>query len=150
MRAALSVGFDIMSNGEIYSIGGLSTSRSSIGQPTIPAGPFPWFSEYGIGREFCNATDASQRSPCHLDSVRREAILGRMTNDIITLVANVDLTLSFIVGLVFGIAQFRAGTRDRRDRLTLKALQNFQSRDFAELLPHFDDCISNALQWQTL
>ena len=56
------------------------------------------------------------------------------TNDIITLVANVALSLSFIVGLIFGIAQVRAAARDRRDRLTLEALRNFQSREFAELL----------------
>jgi len=59
-----------------------------------------------------------------------------MTNDIISLVANVALALSFIVGLIFGIAQVRAAARDRRDRLTLEALRNFQSRDFAELLQY--------------
>ncbi|MGA2765928.1 MAG: hypothetical protein ABSG17_21515 [Spirochaetia bacterium] len=59
-----------------------------------------------------------------------------MTNDIISLVANVALALSFIVGLVFGIAQVRAAARDRRDRLTIEALRNFQSRDFAELLQY--------------
>ena len=59
-----------------------------------------------------------------------------MTNDIITLVANVALALSFIVGLIFGIVQVRAAARDRRDRLTLEALRNFQSREFAELLQY--------------
>ena len=57
-----------------------------------------------------------------------------MTSDIITLTANVALALSFTVGLIFGIAQVRAAARDRRDRLTLEALRNFQSREFAELL----------------
>jgi hypothetical protein len=56
--------------------------------------------------------------------------------DVVTLVANVALALSFIVGLVFGIAQVRAAARDRRDRLTLEALRNFQSRDFAELMQY--------------
>jgi len=72
-----------------------------------------------------------------LESGRTAAILGApMTNDIISLVANVALALSFIVGLVFGIAQVRAAARDRRDRLTIEALRNFQSRDFAELLQY--------------
>jgi hypothetical protein len=57
-------------------------------------------------------------------------------NDIIGLVANVALTLSFIIGLAFGIAQVRAAARDRRDRLTLEALRNFQSRDFAEQMQY--------------
>jgi len=56
--------------------------------------------------------------------------------DLVTLVANVALALSFIVGLIFGIAQVRAAARDRRDRLTLEALRNFQSRNFAELMQY--------------
>ncbi len=59
-----------------------------------------------------------------------------MTNDMITLVANLALALSFVVGLVFGIAQVRAAARDRRERLTLEELRNFQSRDFAELMQY--------------
>jgi hypothetical protein len=59
-----------------------------------------------------------------------------MTSDVITLIANVALALSFIVGLVFGIAQVRAAARDRRDRLTLETLRNYQSRDFAELMQY--------------
>ena len=54
--------------------------------------------------------------------------------DIITLVANIALTLSFVIGLIFGIAQVRAASRDRRERLTLDALRNFQTREFAELI----------------
>jgi len=54
-------------------------------------------------------------------------------NEIITLVANLALTLSFIVALVFGIAQVKTAARDRRERLTLEALRNFQTREFAEL-----------------
>ena len=52
--------------------------------------------------------------------------------DIITIVANLALTLSLIVAVIFGIAQVRAGARDRRERLTLETLRNFQSREFAE------------------
>jgi len=56
--------------------------------------------------------------------------------DIITVLANLALTLSFVVALIFGIVQVRAAARDRRERLALDALRNFQSREFAELL-HF-------------
>src|SRR5215470_9262825 len=56
--------------------------------------------------------------------------------DIITTSANVALALSLIVAVVFGIAQVRAAARDRRERLTLEALRNFQTREFAELI-HF-------------
>jgi hypothetical protein len=59
-----------------------------------------------------------------------------MTGDLIGLIANVALALSFIVGLIFGIAQVRAAARDRRDRLTLEALRNYQSREFAELIQY--------------
>jgi hypothetical protein len=57
-----------------------------------------------------------------------------MTSELITLIANLALTLSFIVALVFGIAQVQAATRDRRERLTLETLRNFQTREFAELI----------------
>jgi hypothetical protein len=57
-----------------------------------------------------------------------------MTNELITLIANLALTFSFIVALIFGIAQVKAAARDRRERLTLDALRNFQSREFAELI----------------
>jgi hypothetical protein len=59
-----------------------------------------------------------------------------MTNEIIAVVANVALALSFVVALIFGIAQVRAASRDRRERLTLETLENFQTREFAELI-HF-------------
>ena len=55
-------------------------------------------------------------------------------NDIISLIANLALTLSLIVGVVFGIAQVRAAARDRRERLTLESLRHFQSREFSELM----------------
>jgi hypothetical protein len=57
-----------------------------------------------------------------------------MTNDIIALIANVALALSFIVALVFGIAQVKAAARDRRERLTLETLRDFQSHEFAGLM----------------
>src|SRR5436305_3555052 len=57
-----------------------------------------------------------------------------MSGDLITLIANVALTLSFIVALVFGVAQVKAAARDRRERLTLETLRNFQTHEFAELL----------------
>jgi hypothetical protein len=59
-----------------------------------------------------------------------------MTSEIIALIANLALALSFIVALIFGIAQVKAAARDRRERLTLEALRNFQTREFAELI-HF-------------
>src|ERR1700681_3965647 len=57
-------------------------------------------------------------------------------NDIITAVANVAIALTFVAGLVFGLAQVRAAARDRRERLTLGALRNFQTREFAALIYH--------------
>lgn len=57
-----------------------------------------------------------------------------MTNDLITLIANIALALSVIVALIFGIAQVRAAARDRRERLTLETLRNFHIREFAELM----------------
>ena len=57
-----------------------------------------------------------------------------MTNDFITLLANVSLALSFIVALVFGITQTKAAARDRRERLTLETLRAVQTREFAELI----------------
>ena len=57
-----------------------------------------------------------------------------MENELISVIANLALAFSFIVGLVFGIAQVKAAARDRRERLTLETLRNFQSREFAELM----------------
>jgi hypothetical protein len=57
-------------------------------------------------------------------------------HELIALITNIALTLSFIVALVFGIAQVKAAARDRRERLTLETLRNFQTREFAELI-HF-------------
>lgn len=55
-------------------------------------------------------------------------------SDIITLLANVSLALTFLAGLIFGIAQVKAAARDRRERLTLETLRAFQTREFAELM----------------
>ena len=57
-----------------------------------------------------------------------------MTNDLITLIANIALTLSFLAALIFGIAQVKAAARDRRERLTLETLRNFQTQQFVELM----------------
>jgi hypothetical protein len=54
--------------------------------------------------------------------------------DIITLIANIALALSVVVGLIFGISQVHSASRDRRERLTLETIRNFQSREFSELL----------------
>ena len=57
-----------------------------------------------------------------------------MTNELIGMIANLALALSFIVGLLFGIAQVKAAARDRKERLTLDTLRNFQTHEFAELM----------------
>ena len=57
-----------------------------------------------------------------------------MSADFITELANIALTLSLIVAVIFGIAQISAAKKDRRERLTLETLQNFQSREFAEII----------------
>jgi hypothetical protein len=59
-----------------------------------------------------------------------------MSTEFIAMLANVALTLSLIVAIVFGVAQIKAAKRDRRERLTIDALENFQSKEFAELI-HF-------------
>src|SRR6266699_1492055 len=61
-------------------------------------------------------------------------MIGPITTEIITVIANIALALSLVVGLVFGIAQVRAAARDRRERLTLETLRNFQTREFSELM----------------
>ena len=56
--------------------------------------------------------------------------------DIVTIIANISLALSFVVALIFGVPQIKAVARDRKERLTLEALRAFGSREFAELI-HF-------------
>ena len=60
------------------------------------------------------------------------------TIDLITVIANISLALSFLIALVFGISQVKAAGRDRKERFTLETLRNFQSREFAELLYHIN------------
>jgi len=57
-----------------------------------------------------------------------------MNSKTISDIANIALALSLIVGLIFGIVQVRVAVRDRRERLTLEMLRQFQTREFAELL----------------
>jgi len=59
-----------------------------------------------------------------------------MNTEIITTLANLALSLSLIVAIIFGIVQVRAVNRDRHERLTLEALKNFQTREFAELIQY--------------
>jgi hypothetical protein len=75
-----------------------------------------------------------------------------MKNETITNIANLALTLSFIVALIFGIAQVRAAKRDRRERLTLEMLRQFQTRGFVELLLYIDsnDMPSSWAEFQKL
>ena len=57
-----------------------------------------------------------------------------MTPEFISLLANIALTLSVIVAVVFGIVQVKVAERDRQERLTLDTLRNFQTREFAALM----------------
>jgi len=57
-----------------------------------------------------------------------------MSAEFITELANLALTLSLVVAVIFGIAQINASKKDRRERLTLETLRNFQSREFAEFI----------------
>jgi hypothetical protein len=54
--------------------------------------------------------------------------------EIITMIANIALALSFIVGLIFGIAQVKTAARDRRERLTIQTVHDFQTREFVDLM----------------
>jgi hypothetical protein len=57
-----------------------------------------------------------------------------MTNELVSLIANVAIALSFLVGLIIGITQVRAAARDRKERLTLETIRTFQTREFSEHL----------------
>lgn len=59
-----------------------------------------------------------------------------MTNHLLTLLANLALTLSFVAALIFGIKQVRVSARDRREHFTLETLRTFQTREFAELIQY--------------
>src|SRR5262245_15427862 len=51
----------------------------------------------------------------------------------ISLIADISLALSFLVAVVFGLVQLRQASRDRRERFTMEALRNIQTREFAEI-----------------
>ena len=72
-----------------------------------------------------------------------------MNSDIITTIANLALTLSFIVALIFGIAQVRVAARDRKERLTLGTLEAFQTREFADLI-HTINNLKTLTHWKEL
>jgi hypothetical protein len=57
---------------------------------------------------------------------------GLSVTDIVTIIGNIAIALSFVIALVFGIAQVRQAARDRRERLTLETLREFQTREFAD------------------
>jgi hypothetical protein len=57
-----------------------------------------------------------------------------MSAEFIALLANLALTLSLIVGIIFGIAQIKTAKKDRRERLTVETLRNFQTREFASMI----------------
>jgi len=55
-------------------------------------------------------------------------------NEIINLVANIALALTFLIGLIFGIMQIKSAARDRKERFTLQTLKGFQTHQFAEMI----------------
>jgi hypothetical protein len=57
-----------------------------------------------------------------------------MSNQLVALIANIALTLSVIIALIFGIAQVKTAAKDRRERLTLDTLRGFQTSQFAEMM----------------
>lgn len=60
--------------------------------------------------------------------------MSRELVDLVTVIGNLSLAVSFVVALIFGIAQVKLMARDRRERLTLETLRTFQSREVAELM----------------
>ncbi len=52
----------------------------------------------------------------------------------IEIIANLALALSVVIAVIFGIAQVKAGERDRKERLTLETLRALNTREFAELI----------------
>lgn len=75
-----------------------------------------------------------------------------MSTEFLAMLANIALTLSLIVAIVFGLAQVKAEKRNRREKLTIDALQNFQSREFAELIlfvttTEYPDTIEKWILW---
>jgi flagellar biogenesis protein FliO len=70
--------------------------------------------------------------------------------DIINIVGNLSIALSFIIALVFGITQMKSVAKDRKERLTLETLRNFQSREFLEFLVYINqnNMPSSWEEWQ--
>jgi hypothetical protein len=71
-----------------------------------------------------------------------------MTSEFISVLANLALALSVVVALVFGIVQVRIAARDRRERLTLETIRNFQTREFAELIYFISNRKSMPVTWK--
>jgi hypothetical protein len=63
-------------------------------------------------------------------------LAGLSLTDLVSIIGNVAIALSFVIALVFGIAQVQAAARDRRERLTLEALRSFSTREFAAFMQH--------------
>lgn len=72
--------------------------------------------------------------------------------EFVEVVTNIALTLSFVVALVFGIAQVRSANRDRKDRLTLETLRVFQTQEFAGLILFITtkNLPTSVAEWQQL
>jgi len=75
-----------------------------------------------------------------------------MSNELIAFIANLALSLSFIVAVIFGVAEVKAAARDRKERLTLETLRNFQSREFAEQIQYIisHELPASRLQFEAL
>ncbi|WP_259065882.1 hypothetical protein HDF24_03265 [Mucilaginibacter sp. X4EP1] len=75
-----------------------------------------------------------------------------MTSETITLIANIALAVSAIIALTFGIVQVKTAARDRRERFTLEALRNFNTREFSELMNYVasHDIPPTHEEWQKL
>ena len=95
-----------------------------------------WPDERGRIRILSHVREVSAdvgKTPCPL----RAPMTNQFSlNDVISLLANISIALSFLMAIIFDIAQVCYAARDRRERLGLDALRNFQSREFAELIHH--------------
>ena len=67
---------------------------------------------------------------------KTKMILNHALMDFVGFIANIALTISVLVAVVFGMAQVKTAAADRRERLTLETLRYFQTREFAELIRH--------------
>jgi hypothetical protein len=56
------------------------------------------------------------------------------------------------VAVIFGVAQVKASARDRKERLTLETLRNFQTREFSELINYVfvHDVPPSHEEWQKI